>query len=338
MSALETMMPPVQYAEINGQRMAYYEAGPQRGVPIILCHGFPELAFSWRHQIKALSDAGRWVIAPDQRGYGLSDRPEAVGAYGIDQLTGDMAGLLDHLGAEKGIFCGHDWGGIVVWQMPLRHKDRVAGVIGLNTPFMPRAPADPIEIMRQRFGEDMYIVHFQKPGEADAILARDVARTMGFFMRRPPPGAPPATGGLSANVLGEGEPAQGGSAFALTQILEAYDPAFDPRETFLTDDEMAVFVDTFRRTGFTGGINWYRNFTRNWRESEGISDKVEAPSLMVMAEKDAVLPPSAADGMETFVPALEKALIRDSGHWTQQEQPGAVNRVIIDWLDRRFPQ
>ncbi len=338
MSALETMMPPVQYAEINGQRLAYYEAGPRRGVPIILCHGFPELAFSWRHQIKALSDAGRRVIAPDQRGYGLSDRPEAVGDYGIDQLTGDMAGLLDHLGADKGIFCGHDWGGIVVWQMPLRHKDRVAGVIGLNTPFMPRAPADPIGIMRQRFGDDMYIVHFQKPGEADAILARDVARTMGFFMRRPPPGAPPATGGLSANVLGEGEQAQGGSAFALTQILEAYDPAFDPRETFLTDDEMGVFVDTFRRTGFTGGINWYRNFTRNWRESEGISDKVEAPSLMVMAEKDAVLPPSAADGMGAFVPDLEKALIRDSGHWTQQEQPEAVNRVILDWLDRRFPQ
>jgi pimeloyl-ACP methyl ester carboxylesterase len=338
MSALETMMPPVQYAEINGQRLAYYEAGPRRGVPIILCHGFPELAFSWRHQIKALSDAGRWVIAPDQRGYGLSDRPDAVGDYGIDPLTSDMAGLLDHRGADKGILCGHDWGGIVVWQMPLRYKDRVAGVIGLNTPFMPRAPADPIAIMRQRFGEDMYIVHFQKPGEADAILARDVSRTMGFFMRRPPPGAPPATGGLSANVLGEGEQAQGGSAFALTQILEAYDPAFDPREAFLTDDEMGVFVDTFRRTGFTGGINWYRNFTRNWRESEGISDKVEAPSLMVMAEKDAVLPPSAADGMEAFVPDLEKALIRDSGHWTQQEQPEAVNRVILDWLDRRFPQ
>ncbi len=139
-------------------------------------------------------------------------------------------------------------------------------------------------------------------------------------------------------MLGEGERGDGGSAFALTQILEAYDPAFDPRETFLTDDEMAVFVDTFRRTGFTGGINWYRNFTRNWRESEGISDKVEAPSLMVMAEKDAVLPPSAADGMEAFVPDLEKALIRDSGHWTQQEQPEAVNRVILDWLDRRFPQ
>jgi pimeloyl-ACP methyl ester carboxylesterase len=184
----------------------------------------------------------------------------------------------------------------------------------------------------------MYIVHFQKPGEADAVLARDVARTMSFFLRKPPPGAPPASGGLSANVLGVGERAHGESAFALVRMLEAYDPAFDPRESILTDGEMEVFVDTFHHTGFTGGINWYRNFTRNWAESAGISDKVEVPSLMVMAEKDAVLPPSAADGMEAFVPDLEKALIKDSGHWTQQEQPEAVNRVIIDWLDRRFPQ
>jgi pimeloyl-ACP methyl ester carboxylesterase len=324
-------MPKVQYADTNGIRLAYYEAGPRRGVPIILCHGFPELAFSWRHQLQALGDAGRWVIAPDQRGYGLSDRPEAVEAYDIDHLTGDMAGLLDHLGADKAIFCGHDWGGIVVWQMPSRHPGRVAGVIGLNTPFMPRAPADPIEIMRHRFGEEMYIVHFQKPGEADAALARDVAKAMDYFMRRPLPGPPPAGAGLA-------ERAEGDSTFPLIKILEAYDPAFDPRERFLSSEEMAGFVDTFQRTGFTGGINWYRNFTRNWRNAEGIVDKVSQPALMIMAEKDAVLPPAAADGMEAFVPDLEKVLIKDSGHWTQQEQPEAVNRAMIDWLDRRFPQ
>jgi pimeloyl-ACP methyl ester carboxylesterase len=337
MSALDTMMPPVQFADVNGVRLAYYEAGPRRGAPVILCHGFPELAFSWRHQIKALAAAGRWVIAPDQRGYGQSSRPGPVEDYDIAHLTGDMAGLLDHLGADKSIFCGHDWGGIVVWQAPLRHRERVAGVIGLNTPFMPRAPADPIEIMRRRFGEDMYIVHFQRPGEADAVLDRDVAKAMNFFLRRPLPGTPPAAGGLSGDPQGDGERLEGQSAFALVKMLEAYDPAFDPRPTFLTDGEMAVFVDTFRRTGFTGGINWYRNFTRNWQDSAGITERVNVPSLMVMAEKDAVLPPSAADGMEAFVPDLEKALIEDSGHWTQQEKPAEVNRVIIDWLDRRFP-
>ena len=299
---------------------------------MILCHGFPELAFSWRHQLKALAAAGRWVIAPDQRGYGLTSRPGPVEDYDIEHLTGDMVGLLDHLGAQKAIFCGHDWGGIVVWQMPLRHPGRVAGVIGVNTPFMPRSPVDPIEIFRRRMGEDMYIVHFQKPGEADAILDGDVAKAMDFFMRRPLASQPPSAGFAAERQPGEG------SSFALIKALQAYDPAGDPRETFLTADEFAAFVETFERTGFTGGINWYRNFSRNWRGSADLPSKIEVPSLMVMAENDAVLPPSAADGMEAHVPDLDKTLIEGSGHWTQQEKPEAVNKAILSWLDRRFPQ
>ena len=332
-----TQMPPVAYADISEGRMAYHEVGPRAGVPIVFCHGFPELAFSWRHQLAACEAAGRWAVAPDQRGYGLTSRPEAVEAYDMEHLTGDLVRLLDHLRIDKAVFCGHDWGGIVVWQMPMRHPDRVAGVIGLNTPFMPRPPADPIAIMRRRFGEDMYIVHFQKPGEADAILAADVGKAMSFFMRRPLAGDPPAGGGLSGNVLSEGEPVDGDQSFALLKALQAYDPATEAREAFLTADELAMFVETFQRTGFTGGINWYRNFTRNWQNSAGIEDKVLVPSLMIMAEKDAVLPPSAADGMETYVPNLERALIRGSGHWTQQEKPTKVNRVILDWMDRHFP-
>ena len=330
--ALASQMPPVQYVDTNGIRMAYYEAGPRGGIPIVFCHGFPELAFSWRFQIAALAAAGRWVIAPDQRGYGLTSRPVAVESYDLEHLTGDLVGLLDHLKVEKAIFAGHDWGGFVVWQMPLRHPDRVAGVIGLNTPFTPRAPADPIAIMRARLGDEMYIVHFQKPGEADAVLDADVSKSMNFFLRRPIPGQLPSEG--FATERKPGDP----SAFALINILKAYDPAFDPRGKFLTDDEFAVFVDTFTRTGFTGGINWYRNFTRNWERSADLEDKVKVPSLMIMAENDAVLPPSAADGMEAYIPDLEKTLIRDSGHWTQQEQPEAVNTAIIDWLDRRFPK
>lgn len=334
MPALESQMPKAAYADIGDIRLAYYEVGPRRGVPVIFCHGFPELAFSWRHQLRAFETAGRWAIAPDQRGYGLTSRPEAVEAYDIEALTGDLVGLLDHLGIEKAVFCGHDWGGIVVWQIALRHPDRVAGIIGVNTPFMPRSPADPIEIMRRRFGEDMYIVNFQKPGEADAVLAADVGRTMNFFMRRPLASAPPPGAGLSG---GAEKGATEGSTFALLEALKAWDPATDPREPFLTSDEMAFFVESFQRTGFTGGINWYRNFTRNWRRSEGIVDHVSVPSLMVMAELDAVLPPSSADGMEAFVPHLDRALIRGSGHWTQQEKPDEVNRVLLDWMNRRFP-
>ena len=133
-------MPPLQFAETNGIRMGFYEAGPKTDKPpVVLCHGWPEIAFSWRHQIKALSEAGIRVIAPDQRGYGSTDRPEPVEAYDIEHLTGDLVGLLDHLKIDKAIFVGHDWGGFIVWQMPLRHIDRVAGVVGVNTPHTNRA-------------------------------------------------------------------------------------------------------------------------------------------------------------------------------------------------------
>lgn len=320
-------MPPVQFAEINGLRMAYYEAGPRVGTPVIFSHGFPELAFSWRHQLKALSDADRWVVAPDQRGYGDTPGPAEVEAYDMEHLAGDLVGLLDHLGAEKAIWCGHDWGGIVAWQMPLLHPERTAGVIGLNTPFIPRGPTDLVTAYRKRYGEDMYIVHFQTPGEADAILDADPERTMKFFMRRP------------AQILEDHftKSDGAGGSFALVKAVAAYDPARDRRGEFLSEDELKVFVEAFRRTGFTGGINWYRNFRRNWERSADLPQRVEQPSLMIMAEHDAILSPRLADGMEAFVPDLEKVLIQDSGHWTQQEKPDEVNTVILDWLNRRFP-
>ncbi|MDP2260862.1 MAG: alpha/beta hydrolase [Caulobacter sp.] len=336
MSAIQTMMPPVRYADINGIRMAYYEAGPEgQGVPLVFCHGFPELAFSWRHQIKAMSEAGRWVIAPDQRGYGLTDAPAEVESYALENLCADLVALLDLKGIKKAIFVGHDWGGFVVWYMAIRHPDRVAGVIGMNTPFNERAPLDPIEIMRSRLGERMYIVHFQTPGEADAVLDRDVRKTMNLFMKRPLdiPGAPPEAGAGFATERKPGDP----SLFALVDMLQVYDPAGDPRPPLLTDEEFEAFVETFERTGFTGGINWYRNFTRNWHASKDLEHRVHQPSLMIMAEKDAVLPPSAADGMEALIPDLEKQLVLGSGHWTQQEEPEQVNRLMLDWLDRRFP-
>src|SRR5205085_1124235 len=179
------------------------------------------------------------------------DRPEPVEDYDIEHLTGDLIGLLDHLQIDKAIFVGHDWGGFIVWQMPLRHIDRVAGVVGINTPHTNRAWADPIELLRARFGEK-------------------------------------------------------------------------------------VFVDNFTRTGFTGGINWYRNMSRNWTRAEGLDHTVRVPSLMIMAENDAVLPPSSADGMDKLIPDLEKYLVRDSGHWTQQEKPEEVSAKLIEWRRRRF--
>jgi pimeloyl-ACP methyl ester carboxylesterase len=326
MSALETMMPPVKRAPVNGVEIAYYEAGPSgQGTPIVFCHGFPELALSWRHQLKALGDAGLWVIAPDQRGYGLSSCPEAITDYDMEHLTGDLVGLLDHLGVEKAIFCGHDWGGMVVWNLPLTHRDRVAGIIGLNTPFMARAPADPIALMRMNFGPDMYIVWFQTPGVADAVLGADVDKTIRFFMRKPMD--------MTNVVLPEGA-----STFAFGDILKTWDKS-DTTGQLLTADELAAFVESFERTSFTGGINWYRNFTRNWERSEGLPARLDdLPCLMITAEKDVVLSPAMAEPMRQSVGDLEMHNILGSGHWTQQEKPEEVNRLILDWMERRFPK
>ena len=327
-------MPPLQFAQTNGIRMGFYEAGPKTDAPpLVLCHGWPEIAFSWRHQIKALSEAGLRVIAPDQRGYGATDRPEPVEAYDLEQLTGDLVGLLDHLQIDKAIFVGHDWGGFVVWQMALRHPNRVAGVVGVNTPHTDRLWADPIELMRQRFGDAMYIVQFQDPArEPDRIFGSRVEQTFDFFMRRP----------MSRSDAGPAEPPVAGigasskANLALPQMVAGYDATKDPREPILSAEEMKVFVDTFTRTGFTGGINWYRNFSRNWQRSAELDHTVRVPSLMIMAENDRVLPPSAADGMERVVPDLEKYLVRGSGHWTQQERPDEVSAKLIECRRRRF--
>lgn len=323
-------MPPLQFADVNGIRMGYYEAGPKTDVPpMVLCHGWPEIAFSWRHQIKALSEAGIRVIAPDQRGYGATSRPEDVKDYTIEHLTGDLVGLLDHLKIDKAIFVGHDWGGFVVWQMPLRYIDRVAGVVGVNTPHTPRAPADPIAIFRRRFGDQMYIVQFQDSHEPDRIFGSRVAQTFDAFMRKPLPHKDAATSAA-------GFAASSKTDLAFPQMVADYDARRDTRVPILSADERQVFVDAFTVSGFTGGINWYRNMSGNWARAAGLDHTVRVPSLMIMAENDAVLPPSAADGMEKIVPDLEKYLVRDSGHWTQQEQPGEVSAKLIEWRRRRF--
>ena len=315
--------PQPTMVKTSGIDMAVYEAGPKNGLPVVLCHGFPELAYSWRHQLPALGAAGFRAIAPDQRGYGRTSRPEKIEDYDMTHLTGDLIGLLDAMGLKDAIFVGHDWGGLVVWNLPLMHPERVRGIIGVNTPFLPRPPMDPIAAMKLRFGEDMYIVFFQKPGVADAILAKDVGRSFRFFMRK----------GTTAEEFAKRP--QEERNLALVKALET-DESRWPGTALLTDEEMKFFVDTYKRTGFTGGINWYRNFSRNWRLSGTLEQKVRVPSLMIMAEDDVVLSPAMADGMERFVPDLEKALIKRCGHWTQQEHPGEVNEIMIAWLKKRF--
>jgi pimeloyl-ACP methyl ester carboxylesterase len=170
----------------------------------------------------------------------------------------------------------------------------------------------------------MYIVFFQQPGVADALLARDVGKTFRFFMRKNQ-----ATAEEYAKLPKEMRNLE------LVHALQS-DESTWRGELVMPAAELQVFIDTFARTGFTGGINWYRNLSRNWRNSEGREEKVRVPGLMIMAEDDVVLSPAMAEGMEQFVPDLEKVLIRRCGHWTQQERPEETNRAIIDWMKRRF--
>ena len=308
--------PEPRFVRANGLRLAVYEQG--QGLPVVFSHGFPELAYSWRHQLPALAAAGFRAIALDQRGYGASDRPEAVEAYDIAQLTGDLVGLLDALGLERAVFCGHDWGGMVIWSMGQLHPERVLGLIGVNTPFMPRPPIPPVEMLRAAMGPDHYIVHFQTPNDADQRLAKDVRRVFEVLMRRGiKPSEVDLTGGIRnlATMVEEGR--------VLGQPL-------------LSDAELDVFVRAFERTGFSGGIHWYRNLDRNWRLTADAPQVLTAPSLMVTSEHDFALPPALADGMEARVPNLEKVMIANCGHWTQQEHPAELNRILIDWLRKTF--
>jgi len=305
----------------NGISLAVRDEGS--GPAVVLCHGFPELAYSWRHQIPALAAAGFRALAPDQRGYGDSDRPDDVAAYDMRHLTGDLVGLLDALGIERAVFVGHDWGGLIVWMMPLLHPTRTAGVVGVNTPYLPRAPMPPVALMRAAFGDNHYIVHFQAPGVADAALARDVPRVFRQLVRR---------GVQMAKI--EARLAARGRMPNLVEMVEDPEPFGEP---LLSDADLQVYVEAFTRTGFTGGINWYRNLDRNWEETpELAAARITVPSLMVVAEWDAALRPELAEPMKGLVDDLEVVTIPRCGHWTQQEHPDELNRILVGWLRRRF--
>ena len=309
------------FVQSNGIRMAVTEQG--EGPAVVLCHGFPELGYSWRHQLPALAAAGFRAIAPDQRGYGATDCPAAVESYDMAHLTGDLVGLLDALGIEKAVFAGHDWGGLIVWQMPLLHPDRVAGVIGVNTPAFPRAPMAPIALFRAMLGENYYIVHFQQPGVADAGLARDVRRVFTQLMR----------GGVPLDQLASRAVRDDGKVRNMVEIVEGEQGLGAP---LLSAEELEVYVSAFERTGFTGGINWYRNLDRNWEQTPHLDGaRIDVPSLMITAELDPVLRPEMAEQMASFVTDLETVMIPGCGHWTQQEKPDELNRAMIQWLERR---
>jgi len=303
--------PEPTFIPLPGVTLEVFEAGRENvGNPIVLCHGWPELAYSWRHQVPALVDAGYHVIAPNQRGYGRSSRPAEVEAYGIGELTGDLVALLDHFGYPEATFVGHDWGAMVVWGLTLLHPDRVTRVVNLALPYQERGERPWIEFMEAFLGPDYYFVHFNRqPGVADAVLDDNPRRFLGNLYRKDVAPAPPAPG----NVM--------------MQLATAETA---PGAPVLSDEELDVFVSAFTETGFTSSINWYRNLDRNWHTLAAVDPIIRQPALMIHGTRDVVpMSPTLAD----FVPNVEVETL-DCGHWIQQERPEETTRLIVDWLAR----
>lgn len=310
------MFPSPEYVESNGIRLATYQQG--EGRPVILLHGFPELAFSWRHQLPALALAGFRAIAIDQRGYGRSDVPPDIGDYGIDKLIDDITGLLDALELEKAVFVGHDWGALVVWHLALLRPERIERLVALNVPFWPRAPIDPIDLARQALGDEFYIVNFQDSDEADRLFESDPGHLFDMLMRK--------------NQVSRAEFEQLPPGKRVISLKATFERGESSSEPLLNNAERAFYADAFRRTGFTGAINWYRNWSANWRRMEGVEQLVRLPALFIGAEDDVIISPEHIENMKPFVPDLEIHMLENTGHWSQQEKPDAVNRILIDWL------
>lgn len=297
---------------VNGVELEVFEAGRHNaGKPIVLCHGWPEHAFSWRHQVPALVEAGYHVIVPNQRGYGNSSRPADVPAYDIEHLSGDLVALLDHYGYEDATFVGHDWGAMVVWGLTLLHPSRVNKVINLSLPYQERGEIPWIELMERFLGGDFYFVHFNRqPGVADAILEENTFRFLRNLYRKNEP-------------LQEPEP-----GMAMINLARAETPLGEP---LMSDGELAVFVSAFEASGFTGSINWYRNLDRNWHLLADVNPIIQQPTLMIYGDRDVV---QRSDNLATFVPNVEVVNL-DCGHWIQQERHAEANQAILSWLERQ---
>ncbi len=306
--------PSPAFIPTNGVELEVFSAGS--GKPVVLCHGWPEHAYSWRHQIEPLAKAGYHVIVPNQRGYGQSTAPKDVTDYDIEHLCGDLVGLLDHYGYEKAAFVGHDWGAIVVWAMSVLHPDRVEVVINLSVPYLQRYPMDWVSVWEKALGGDFYIVHFNRqPGVADAAFGKNTRQFLRNLYRtnkwkHPAPTLEPG--------------------MAMISIATCTDM---PGELLMSEDELDVFVKGFERNTFTPGINWYRNFARNWEILGRVPEKVKQPSLMIYGAHDMV---RKSDTLGDVVANLE-TLTLECGHWIQQERPVETNAAMLEWLGRHYP-
>lgn len=301
----------------NGIQMHVAEAG--EGPLVVLCHGWPESWYSWRHQLVALAEAGYRAVAPDQRGYGQTDKPEAVEAYTGFHLVGDIVGLVHALGEERAVIAGHDWGALVAWQAALWRPDLFRGAIVLSVPTGPRLPIRPTALMKQAFADRFfYILYFQEPGKAEAELERDVRKTLRMLLYTAS-GDGPDVGFADAPK----------SARFLDQMVEP-----ETLPAWLSEADLDFFTAEFERSGFRGPLNWYRNFDRTWELAAPFQGKqIRIPALFISGDRDLIRAnPEFETAMRAVVPDVQVRILPGIGHWTQQEAPEAVNAAMLEFL------
>ncbi len=300
--------PQHRQVRINGIEVHVAEQG--EGPLVLLLHGFPETWYSWRHQIGALADAGFRAVAPDQRGYGGSDRPAAIDQYTIFHLVGDVVSLIRALGENEAVIVGHDWGSMVASNAALLRPDAVRGLVALSIPPLPRGPRPPMTATKERFGAGFYQNYFQEPGVAESSLEKDVATTLR----------------LSYAGVRSLEPSGG--------FLGLFDEP-DALPDWLTEADLAIFVAEFTASGFSGGLNWYRNLDRNWELMAAWQDQPITPlALYISGESDAmrVVYP-LDDPVRAILPNLRGVIdVPGCAHWTQQERPQVVTDALLEFL------
>jgi pimeloyl-ACP methyl ester carboxylesterase len=290
------------------------------GPLVLLLHGFPELWYSWRHQLPALAAAGFHAVAPDLRGYGRTDAPQPVEAYSMRNMTADAAGILDALGVETAVVAGHDWGAPIAWHCTLMYPERFSAVVALSVPYTPRASSPPLQALKRVFADRFfYILYFQEPGRAESELEADVRKSMRTIL-----------------YDWSGDAPEGAAVARKPKDARLFDDAPEAKRLppWLSEADLDYYVSEFRRTGFRGGLNRYRNMDRDWEELPHLAGAVvQQPALFVVGERDPVLGFMRTDAMKTHVPNLRKTVVvPDCGHWTQQERPAEVNQELIEFL------
>ncbi len=312
----------IQHRILQTRHLRMHVAEQGQGPLVLLLHGFPESWYSWRHQLTALAAAGYRAVAPDQRGYGDTDKPEAIEAYDVVTLADDVAALIDALGERQAVVIGHDWGAPVAWHAALLHPERVRAVVGMSVPYAGRPPGSPLARLQQTVADAFfYVLYFQEPGVAEAELQADVRRSLRTFY-----------------FSGSGD-APAGSAFSPhAKTAKLLDTMRDPAQlpAWLTEADLDYYTTRFERGGFRGPLNWYRNFDRSWQRTEALAGKkVEQPALFIAGERDPVIAWSQRqlERMPQAVPRLrETVLLPGCGHWVQQERPAEVNAALLAFL------